>query len=72
MTLLHLIPRFFYASAGALFMDGVDVRDRTLESLWADIGLVPQQAYLFSGTVATNLRFANQDATDDDLWYVLR
>ncbi len=70
-TLLHLIPRFFDASAGALFMDGVDVRDRTLESLWADIGLVPQQAYLFSGTVATNLRFANQDATDDDLWDAL-
>ena len=70
-TLLHLIPRFFDASAGALFIDGVDVRDRTLESLWADIGLVPQQAYLFSGTVATNLRFANQDATDDDLWDAL-
>lgn len=70
-TLLHLIPRFFDASAGALFIDGVDVRDRTLESLWAEIGLVPQQAYLFSGTVATNLRFANQDATDDDLWDAL-
>lgn len=70
-TLLHLIPRFFDASAGALSIDGVDVRDRTLESLWADIGLVPQQAYLFSGTVATNLRFANQDATDDDLWDAL-
>jgi ABC-type multidrug transport system fused ATPase/permease subunit len=70
-TLLHLIPRFFDVSAGALLIDGVDVRERSLESLWADIGLVPQQAYLFSGTVATNLRFANQDATADDLWNAL-
>ena len=70
-TLLHLIPRFFDASSGALFIDGIDVRERALEGLWADIGLVPQQAYLFSGTVATNLRFANQDASDDDLWNAL-
>jgi ATP-binding cassette subfamily B protein len=70
-TLLHLIPRLFDASVGSLLIDGVDVRERSLESLWADIGLVPQQAYLFSGTVATNLRFANQGATDDDLWNAL-
>ncbi|MHB8487986.1 MAG: ABC transporter ATP-binding protein [Candidatus Dormibacteria bacterium] len=70
-TLLHLIPRFFDATGGALLIDGVDVRERSLESLWADIGLVPQQAYLFSGTVATNLRFAAQNATDDDLWNAL-
>jgi ATP-binding cassette subfamily B protein len=70
-TLLHLIPRFFDATAGALFIDGVDVRERSLESLWADIGFVPQQSYLFSGTVATNLRFAAEGATDDDLWNTL-
>jgi ABC-type multidrug transport system fused ATPase/permease subunit len=70
-TLLHLIPRFFDASAGAVLIDGVDVRKRALESLWADIGLVPQQAYLFSGTIATNLRFAAQYATDNDLWNAL-
>jgi ATP-binding cassette subfamily B protein len=70
-TLLHLIPRFFDATAGALFIDGVDVRERSLESLWADIGFVPQQSYLFSGTVATNLRFAAEGATDDDLWNAL-
>jgi ATP-binding cassette subfamily B protein len=70
-TLLHLLPRFFDATAGALFIDGVDVRERSLESLWADIGLVPQQSYLFSGTVATNLRFAAEGATDDDLWNAL-
>jgi ATP-binding cassette subfamily B protein len=70
-TLLHLIPRFFDATAGALLIDGVDIRQRSLESLWADIGLVPQQAYLFSGTVATNLRFAAENATDDELWNAL-
>ena len=70
-TLLHLIPRFFDATAGALFIDGVDVHERSLESLWADIGFVPQQSYLFSGTVATNLRFAAEGATDDDLWNTL-
>jgi ATP-binding cassette subfamily B protein len=70
-TLLQLLPRFFDASAGAVLIDGVDVRERSLESLWADIGLVPQQAYLFTGTVATNLRFAAPDATDEDLWTAL-
>jgi ATP-binding cassette subfamily B protein len=70
-TLLHLIPRFFDAAAGELLVDGVDIRQRSLESLWADIGLVPQQAYLFSGTVATNLRFAAENATDDELWNAL-
>src|ERR1039457_1828753 len=70
-TLLQLLPRFFDASTGAVLIDGVDVRERTLESLWADIGLVPQQAYLFSGTVATNLRFAAEKATDEELWSAL-
>src|ERR1019366_4899607 len=70
-TLLQLLPRFFDASTGAVLIDGVDVRERTLESLWADIGLVPQQAYLFSGTVATNLRFAAGKATDEELWSAL-
>jgi len=70
-TLLNLIPRFFDVSAGRLLVDGVDVRDQDLERLWAGIGLVPQRAYLFGGTVASNLRFGNQDATDEDLWRAL-
>jgi ATP-binding cassette subfamily B protein len=71
-TLLNLIPRFFDATSGAVLIDGVDVRERTLEELWACIGLVPQQAFLFSGTIADNLRFADDDATDADLWHALQ
>ena len=71
-TLLNLIPRFFDATAGAVLIDGVDVRERTLDELWACIGLVPQQAFLFSGTIADNLRFADDDATDADLWHALQ
>jgi ATP-binding cassette subfamily B protein len=70
-TLLNLIPRFFDVSAGSLLVDGVDVRDQTLERLWGTIGLVPQRAYLFSGTVADNLRFGNEHATDEELWQAL-
>ena len=71
-TLLNLIPRFFDPTSGAVLIDGVDVRDRALEELWASIGLVPQQAYLFGGTVADNLRFAAEDATDADIWHALQ
>ncbi len=70
-TLLNLICRLFDASDGTVVVDGVDVRDLAPETLWARIGLVPQKPYLFSGTVATNLRFANPDASDDDLWEAL-
>ena len=71
-TLLNLIPRFFDVSSGTVLIDGVDVRDRPLEELWSSIGLVPQQAYLVGGTVADNLRFAAEDATDADLWDALQ
>ena len=54
-----------------MLVDGVDVRQQSLERLWSRIGLVPQRAYLFSGTVANNLRFGNEDATDDELWHAL-
>src|SRR5262249_52741363 len=67
-TLLELIPRLSDPTAGTVLVDGVDVRDREPEELWARIGMVPQRAYLFTGTVATNLRFGNPDATDDELW----
>ena len=70
-TVLNLIPRFFDVSRGAVLIDGVDVREQTLEQVWSRIGLVPQRAYLFSGTVASNLRFGNEDATDDELWHAL-
>jgi ATP-binding cassette subfamily B multidrug efflux pump len=70
-TLLNLIPRFFDVSAGRLLVDGVDVRQRSLERLWGRIGLVPQRAYLFSGTVADNLRFGHEQATDEELWHAL-
>ena len=70
-TLLNLIPRFFDVSSGALLIDGVNVKDRSLEELWSGIGLVPQQAYLFAGTVADNLRFAAADATEAALWHAL-
>jgi ATP-binding cassette subfamily B multidrug efflux pump len=70
-TLLNLVPRLFDATSGSVLVDGVDVRDFDPEDLWARVGLVPQKPYLFSGTVASNLRFANPDATDDDLWSAL-
>ena len=70
-TLLNLIPRFFDVSEGRLLVDGVDVRERALEDLWSRVGLVPQRAYLFGGTVASNLRFGKEEATDDELWHAL-
>lgn len=70
-TLLTLIPRLFDATSGTVEVHGVDVRHQRQEQLWSSIGLVPQTAFLFSGTVATNLRFARPDATDAELWRAL-
>ena len=70
-TLVNLIPRFFEASSGHVFVNGVDVRDQLLEDLWGSLGIVPQAAYLFSGTVASNLRFGRDDATEAELWQAL-
>ena len=70
-TLLELIPRLSDPTAGTVLIDGVDVRDRDPEELWARIGMVPQRAYLFTGTIASNLRFGNPDATDEQLWAAL-
>ena len=70
-TLLDLIPRMGDPTAGAVLVDGVDVRERAPEELWTRIGVVPQRANLFSGTVASNLRFGSPDATDDELWAAL-
>jgi len=70
-TLLNLIPRLFDATAGTVLVDGVDVRDLDPAMLSRAVGLVPQKPYLFSGTVATNLRYGNPDATDVELWDAL-
>jgi ATP-binding cassette, subfamily B, multidrug efflux pump len=70
-TLLELIPRLSDPTAGSVLIDGVDVREREPEELWTRIGMVPQRTYLFSGTVASNLRFGNPDATDEQLWAAL-
>jgi len=70
-TLLNLVPRLFDATGGAVLVDGVDVREIEPELLWSRIGLVPQKPYLFSGTVASNLRYANPEATDEELWEAL-
>lgn len=71
-TMVNLIPRLFDATAGSVLVDGVDVREIDPEVLWRRIGLVPQKPYLFSGTVASNLRFGRDDATEDEMWEVLR
>ncbi|WP_435970169.1 ABC transporter ATP-binding protein [Streptomyces sp. Qhu_M48] len=70
-TLLGLVPRLFDATGGEVLVDGVDVRDLDPELMARTVGLVPQKPYLFSGTVATNLRYGRPDATDDDLWHAL-
>jgi ATP-binding cassette, subfamily B, multidrug efflux pump len=70
-TLLGLIPRLFDVTGGSAVMNDVDIRDLDPDVLRARIGLVPQKPYLFSGTVATNLRYGKPDATDDELWEAL-
>ena len=70
-TLVNLIPRLFDVTAGGVYVDGVDVRRLEPELLWSRIGLVPQQAFLFSGTVASNLRYGKPDATDEEMWAAL-
>jgi ATP-binding cassette subfamily B protein len=70
-TLIGLIPRLFDVTAGSVTVDGVDVRDYDPDELWKRIGLVPQRAFLFSGTVASNLRYGDEQADDDDLWRAL-
>ncbi len=70
-TLLDLIPRLSDPTKGTVLVDGIDVRDREPEELWARFAVVPQKAYLFSGTVASNLRFGRPDATDEELWAAL-
>ena len=70
-TLVSLIPRLFDVTGGTVRVGGVDVREADLNLMWQGIGYVPQKAFLFTGTVASNLRFGREDATDDDLWHAL-
>jgi ATP-binding cassette subfamily B protein len=70
-TLIALICRLYDATGGSVRVDGVDVRDWDVERLWSAIGLVPQRGYLFSGTVADNLRYGKADATDAEMWAAL-
>ncbi len=70
-TLINLVPRFYDATAGSVLVDGVDVRDMDRQDLWAKIGFVPQKAFLFTGSIADNLRYGKEDATEDELWHAL-
>ncbi|WP_190112721.1 ABC transporter ATP-binding protein [Streptomyces cinnamoneus] len=70
-TLLGLVPRLFDATGGTVLVDGVDVRDLDPVTMAEAVGLVPQKPYLFSGTVASNLRYGRPDASDDELWQAL-
>ena len=70
-TLVNLVPRLVDATDGRVLVDGVDVRDLDPEALWARLGLVPQRAFLFTGTVADNVRYGKPDATDDEVWDAL-
>jgi ATP-binding cassette, subfamily B, multidrug efflux pump len=70
-TLINLIPRFYDVTGGSVVVDGVDVREMALQDLWHRIGLVPQKAFLFSGSVADNLRYGDGEASDAELWHFL-
>lgn len=70
-TLVNLIPRFYEVSQGSLKVDGVDVRDYPMEQLRGKVGIVPQRAVLFSGTLRQNMQWRKQDATDEEIWQAL-
>jgi len=70
-TLVSLIPRFYDVDSGEVLVDGVDVRSMTQADLRAKIGFVPQKAVLFSGTIAENIRYGKEDATDEEIWRAL-
>ncbi|MGA0116927.1 MAG: ABC transporter ATP-binding protein [Ilumatobacteraceae bacterium] len=71
-TFVNLVARMFDATQGVVRLDGVDIRDLAPEALWSRVGMVPQKPYLFSGTVASNLRYGKEDATDEEMWTALR
>jgi ATP-binding cassette subfamily B multidrug efflux pump len=71
-TLVNLIPRFYDVTGGTVLIGGEDIRDLTEEDLRDRVGFVPQRAFLFSGTIESNLRYGNKDATEEDLWQALK
>jgi ATP-binding cassette subfamily B protein len=70
-TLINLIPRLYDATEGSVLVDGVDVRQFDRQDLWRRIGMIPQKAYLFGGTIASNLRYGDEEADEDALWKAL-
>lgn len=70
-TLANLVPRLYDVTGGSIKLNGVDIRRLDMDLLWSRIGLVPQRPYLFSGTVASNLRYGSPEATDDQMWAAL-
>jgi len=70
-TLINLIPRFYDVTGGSVLVDGIDIRDLTQQDLRDRVGFVPQKAFLFSGTIAGNLRYGRSDATEAELWHAL-
>jgi ATP-binding cassette subfamily B multidrug efflux pump len=70
-TLISLVPRLYDVTSGSIELDGRDIRELARAELWKHIGFVPQKAFLFSGTVASNLRYGDQEASDEELWHAL-
>ncbi len=70
-TLINLIPRFYDATGGSVMVDGVDVRELRREDLWQMMGVIPQRAFLFGGTIASNVRYGDADATDEQIHHAL-
>lgn len=70
-TLINLIPRFYDVTGGRVLVDGVDVRDMRRSDLWRKVGFIPQRAFLFSGSVASNLRYGDEDASEEAMWHAL-
>ncbi len=70
-TMVNLVPRLFDVTQGRVLVGGADVRDQDAEALWAQLGLIPQKGFLFSGTVASNLRYGKSDATEEEMWAAL-
>lgn len=70
-TLINLIPRFYDVTGGQVLVDGVDIREMRQADLWDKIGFIPQKAFLFTGTIASNLRYGKETATDEELWHAL-
>jgi ATP-binding cassette subfamily B multidrug efflux pump len=70
-TLINMIPRFIDATGGEIILDGLPITKQSLDSVWKDIGLVPQRAFLFGGTIADNLRYGKADATEEEMWRAL-